>query len=55
MSKFTVVAACLMFALGAIAGRWTVGPAEAMADTQVRPFEMMKSAYALPTESYDAI
>ena len=55
MNKLTIVAACLMFALGAAAGRWTVGTASAMDQTQVQPFEMMKSAYALPIELYEAI
>ena len=54
--RLTIAIACIMFALGAVAGRMTVNSASAMAETNtISPFEMMKSAYNLPVESYSAI
>ena len=54
--RLTIIAACIMFALGALAGRMTVTPASAtMADIAVSPMEMMQTAYGLPVESHTAI
>ncbi len=55
MNKLTILFACFIFAVGALAGRWTVEQAAAMGQTQIQPLQMMETAYALPVESYDTI
>lgn len=51
--RVTIFAACIILALVAFVGRMTVTPA--IAQTTISPMEMMKTAYGLPVQSFDAI
>jgi hypothetical protein len=58
MTKFTIVAAIAVFALGAVVGRATVPtlvPGSAAALTTISPDEITRKAGPLPVEYADAI
>ena len=51
--RVTIVVICTILALIALTGRATITPA--VAQTTISPMELMKTAYDLPVESFDAI
>jgi hypothetical protein len=53
--RIAIIAACIVFGVGAFAGRMTVNTASATDRSGISPYEMMKSSYGLPVESYTAI